>query len=484
MQLSLPYPVSLRKDLRSSWPVLATTVAVWPLWGYLWRAYTSPGSDAAAWIVLLGALGTAIWIAGSTPAEEGVEVRLRAVGFTVLALALYAGTYPFAPPLARAGLGLGALGLALRTLPGVAERGGWGLAALVGLAAPATDTLNFFVGGLLRAASTQVAAAFLMGGGHQIRVEEATLWVEGRLFSVDAPCSGVNGLWTGLVVAAAIATWRRLGFGGTLFLLATSVGLCVPANGWRAASLVYLSALVPEGGKVGFFTSETAHAAIGLLVFACTVLALLGVGHLWTRGLEAGRSKGRHLRTCDLRTCDLSTFRPATAALTLAMLAAFLGPLLPAKSAAPPPSRAFPGWPADWGGERLRRLPQTEMDRRWARLSPGPLARFALEDGSEMLLRWVDHPTRALHPPEDCYRGAGARVTPLPPVRASLLGGNSALWRRCRVSQDGRDWEVRSLIRSETGRVYSDPAWWWWKVAGPGATDSGPWWAVTIQMPL
>ncbi|HTE20918.1 MAG TPA: hypothetical protein VK689_21345, partial [Armatimonadota bacterium] len=138
----------------------------------------------------------------------------------------------------------------------------------------------------------------------------------------------------------------------------------------------------------------------------------------------------------------------------------------------------------------LTPLPPGDLARRWAALNPGPLAHFALPDGSELLLRWVDRPSRALHPAEDCYRGQGYALTPLPPVSApapvTLNAPESGrakpvLWRRFRATRDGAEWEVRSLILSQGGETYPDPGWWWWKTNGPGASDRGPWWAVTLQ---
>src|SRR5206468_1309360 len=105
-------------------------------------------------------------------------------------------------------------------------------------AAPSPDTLNFFLGGPLRAASMHCAAAWLSASGAAARVEAAALWVDGRLFSVDAPCSGVNGLWASVAVATVLATCRRLSPLRTALLLVTAAGLSVLANSWPTVALV------------------------------------------------------------------------------------------------------------------------------------------------------------------------------------------------------------------------------------------------------
>src|SRR5207302_216380 len=109
-----------------------------------------------------------------------------------------------------------------------------------------------------------------------------------------------------------------------------------------------------------------------------------------------------------------------------------------------------PGWPTHLLGQPLFRLPDTTMDRRRAAAAPGPLARFAVVDGSELLLRWIDQADRAVHPPEDCYRGNGYRVTSRTPLSAPVSRPSvsleasiqrGAIWRRFWAERSGEAWE-------------------------------------------
>ncbi|MFN3650695.1 MAG: archaeosortase/exosortase family protein [Armatimonadota bacterium] len=445
-------------------PLVLTAAAVWPVWPYLLRAYTAPGADPAPALLLGAVLAWSLHRAVRGAAGTSPLV-------TWIALGIYALGYPFLPPLARALLGLGALGAALVSLPGCGWRTQSGIAALALLAAPSTDTLNFFLGGPLRSACAWLAAGLLAPTGVPAAVEGATLTVAGRLFSVDAPCSGVNGLWAGAVIAAVLALHFRLPPLRTAALLATVAPLCVLGNAWRAAALVQMERLASAGAS----QPDWAHPGVGLVVFAATVALLAGAAYRLQPRSPASP-----------QCAPVESARGSRLGWGVA-LAAALAPLWGAGAAGPSQTAAaFPGWPESWQGAPLRRLPARAVDRRWAALAPGPLARFALPDGSELLLAWVDRPTRAVHPAEDCYRGSGYEVTPLPPVRAPLPrwtagDATSGVWRRFRVERDGRAQEVRGVIVSETGEAYADPSWWWWRTAGPGAQDPGPWWVVTVS---
>lgn len=474
--------------------VLLIAAAIWPVWSYLARAFTAPGSDPTGACLLLGALAWAAWLhcRASAPEPRGASQA------ALLVLVAYAFAYGALPALARALLGLTAFGLAILGLPGVGWRDRSGLLALILLVAPSPDTLNFFLGGPLRAASTSCAAAWLSASGLDTRVEAAALWVNGRLFSVDAPCSGVNGLWSGVAVAAVLAAGRRLSPTRTALLLATAAALSVPANSWRTVALVEFSRLAQ---KLSPGSEATGHAAAGLVVFAATVALLAWLADIAARTslrpsltpgcLRAKAARGARRAVATPQPVPVCPSRRFVSALlpATAMLAG-LAPLIPARTSPPRLRGGFPGWPARWLGQPLERLPDTAMDRRWAAVAPGPLARFALADGSELLLRWVDQPGREVHPPEDCYRGNGYRVASMPPVHAPVAvpgtgaaarQGEAVIWRRFRAEREGAAWEVRGVIVSRTGETYPDSGWWWWRVMGPGARDRGPWWVITTQ---
>ncbi|MBM3457742.1 MAG: hypothetical protein FJX77_04325, partial [Armatimonadetes bacterium] len=452
------------------WWILVA-LAIWPSYQYLNRRMVPFNTEDPGGILMLVVTGL-LWresFRHRGVAREGQGVPLAVVGL----LGLTALSYPWIPPLGSALFGLGSLGLVCYSLPGVRwrERSGWWFAFLAG--APPTETFSFFFGGILRALTTPLTALLLRLVGVPATTDGATLEIGGQMVTVDAPCSGVNGLWTAGVVAALVAAHRQWSPVQTCWLLATGLCLSLPANAFRSAGLTLWTvwAFRPTG-----ISEDTVHTLAGLSVFVGWLVVLLYVPPLAVSGL--------------LRVRGWKGSRVAPGWLVATVVAAAVAPLRPERSPTRP--AGAPRWPSTWLGAPLTPLPPTAMDRRWA---PGdPIARYLLPEGGEILFRWVARPgTRSLHPPEDCYRANGYSVGPLRLVRAPtpdpsvFLGApegtapGQAVWRRFEVGKRDRRWEVRSLLLSVRGPTYSDPSWWWWKVCGVGATDRGPWISVTVE---
>jgi len=155
-------------------------------------------------------------------------------------------------------------------------------------------------------------------------------------------------------------------------------------------------------------------------------------------------------------------------------LLAAVAPFAPMRSDAPNELSAFPGWPDQLEGHGLTRLPLSSREERFAADFPGRIARFSDGEG-EMIIRWVERETRALHPASDCFKGLGYSIRPLP----------------VRVDQSGRRWGSFEARRGDEAlrvheRIYdsadkeswSDVSSWYWQ-AMMGKT-SGGWWAVIV----
>lgn len=432
----------------------------WPVWTYLFNAWVRPRADLGPPAIAVGIVAWVVFrtLSAKAALQAGPDLRLSAA-----LVALYAVGYPFLPALAKSMLALGIVGLLLLRLPQVGTRGTFGLAALCLMAAPSVDTLTFFVGAPLRAATAQLAAVWLLLSGSQAKVEGAMLDVGHGLFSVDAPCSGVNGLWSGLVAAAIFSLLHRLSPMRTMALLASATLLCIPANAWRAASLIRF------GSDAGAGTPM--HAGVGLAAFGAVLIALRCIAARLSAPEEPSHLS--HPTTPSTRNSAL---------FVVAALAAALAPLFPTGSRAERLSTAFPGWPSHWLGQPLRPLPKSALDRRFAEISPAPIARFALPNGDELLLRWTDQAGRWAHAASDCYEGEGFEIIPRPPLRKPVDGADTeAVWHRFEARRGLVSYEVSTVIVSSSGETYPDPAWWWWQVVGPGATDRGPWWIATVQ---
>jgi exosortase/archaeosortase family protein len=127
--------------------------------------------------------------------------------------------------------------------------------------------------GMALAAAALIAfdvPASITRAGLQIAVvrEGAMLAWDGRLISIDAPCSGVKMLWAGLYLAAALAASYRLPAGRTLAALLLGCAVVVAANAVRAASLFQIEAgLLP--------LAPWAHQGIGVVCFIAAATGIL-----------------------------------------------------------------------------------------------------------------------------------------------------------------------------------------------------------------
>jgi len=95
----------------------------------------------------------------------------------------------------------------------------------------------------------------------------------------DAPCSGVNMLWAGLLLTLMGCVLFRLGAMKVAMALALSVALSIASNALRASSLFYV--------ETGLFAQAPAwwHDGIGLAAFTASAMATLWLlGRL--RGLK------------------------------------------------------------------------------------------------------------------------------------------------------------------------------------------------------
>lgn len=165
------------------------------------------------------------------------------------------------------------------------------------------------------------------------------------------------------------------------------------------------------------------------------------------------------------------------AAVALALWCALL-PLGTTRSVAPP-APAHAEWPTRYRGHALQPLAMSPVEQRFAAQFPGRIARFAVADGSELVLRDVDRPTRMLHPAADCWRGLGWRI------EATRLehDAESLLWRCFEAVRGGERVRVCERIVDAQGNAFTDTSAWFW--AASLQRSSGPWQAITrVENPL
>jgi exosortase len=246
-------------SLEVAWAVAALIVfSIWPVWVWIaGRAASDPGD---AWGVL--SLTTAVALLwrdrANTYQQSGGAAgharrlwRARRPALTITLMLIYAVSYPFVPPLVRALIAMSALGAACGSLS---------ITGLLLLAVPIVPTLNFYLGYPLRVVVGEAASMLLRMNGFAVVRDGATLLWNGQQMSIDAPCSGVKMLWTGMYLACTLAAFLRLSALRTIVLGALAFLIVMIANVFRATALFYAESGV--GAQ-----AQAAHDAIGIVVF-------------------------------------------------------------------------------------------------------------------------------------------------------------------------------------------------------------------------
>ena len=153
-----------------------------------------------------------------------------------------------------------------------------------------------------------------------------------------------------------------------------------------------------------------------------------------------------------------------------------LVPLLPDEEKTASTDATFSGFPV-WFDERpLVLLPLSEREHAFARGFPGHTARFS--DGQrEIIMRWVEHPTRKLHPAADCLRAAGYSIEPT----AARVDADTRRWGCVIATRGAQRMRVCERIHDEAGESWPDVSSWYWPAFLGRST--GPWWAITTAEP-
>lgn len=259
--------------MRFMWLPLLVALATWDAWRwYLARVREEPeqGLVLLLTVAFLAALGS--MSAAATP-DPGWRPPYPTLA---VALVLYAASYTVLPPILRAGIAVPATLLALgaavfRATPPVAA---WGLAAL---SLPVLPSLQFVLGFPMRAGAAAASAALLQLHGLGVTRQGTLLSWQGRMVEFDAPCSGVNMLWAGLMLALMASALLRLDAARTFLACGLAVAATLAGNVLRGTSLFYIeTGLLPAPAWW--------HEAVGMAAFALAAAATLGsVGRLARR---------------------------------------------------------------------------------------------------------------------------------------------------------------------------------------------------------
>ncbi|NLC80519.1 MAG: exosortase/archaeosortase family protein [Lentisphaerae bacterium] len=441
--------------------------ACWPLLRHL-AARAAVMEEFALQLLALGTAAALVWRAEAAARRAG-EAGAWRVGdgwLAALVMLLYAVSRRFLPHTVS---GLAAFA-ALLLAPGPWRRGRWpepAVAGLVVLALPAMMMVELFFGYPLRVAAAAGASGLLAAAGLPVAREGVTMAWQGVTVWVDAPCSGVRMLWSGLWLALLAGGLARLSWIRCALACGWALGVVVVCNAIRVMGLCLV-----EGGLLP--AGPVFHVGLGVLLFAGGAWLILSGVQRIARGGAGVPTACAAAEQTPVRADAVSRGLSVGAFLAACLLAAVL-PGAPARGATDL-AKAFPGWPAAFEGCPLEPTPLDAREAAFNRAFPGRIARFDC-GGRVVILRWVTRPTHRVHAAADCLRSTGWRIVP-----GALHADPAGAWTTFTAVRQGERMAVRERCAGRDGRTWPDVASWFWQALADRA--AGPWWVVTVVEPL
>lgn len=243
--------------------LLAQLATHWPVWQW-YLARMTDGADEPWGVV---ALITAIALVYcKRRSEYRRNTHHSSCHFIVL---LYAITYHWIPPLARAALAMLAFSVTLHSLSG-AHSMRLSLHGLIFLSLPLIASLQFYIGYPIRWLTSQLTAHILTVFFETVDATGTLLLWRGEMIAVDAPCSGIRMLWTGLYFNFSCAYYYN--FTNKQTCLAYSMASIVIFFGNCLRTIVLFLFEVNQKRL-----SEFEHKSLGVIIFCFIVIAIFSM---------------------------------------------------------------------------------------------------------------------------------------------------------------------------------------------------------------
>ncbi len=352
--------------------------------------------------------------------------------------------------------------LALAAL--VVDRRCWvGHVGLFVLALPLISSLQFYGGFPLRWLIGKLSVGVLNLFGWGVEAQGTVMRWRGEMIVIDAPCSGVQMLWSSAFLACVLICIQKPNFRGSLVLLQVASVSAFVGNVLRNVLLFFV-----ESGVVGL--GEWAHDGIGLGVFAVVLTVIVWVGSRVPKG-EIGVVGAVE----DARGAVVPP-------LILAVVLLVVGLMGAGGAKALPEGKVARGDIVDTVREELFRegwhaLPLESRSADYAKGFPGTIELFGKDD-RRLVVRVIDRATRRYHLSTDCYRAIGYVTKPMPILQTV----DGSMWGRVMATRGEEKVEVRERVVSLDGQSWTDPSSWFWS-AMLGRSE-GPWVGYSESVPV
>jgi hypothetical protein len=154
------------------------------------------------------------------------------------------------------------------------------------------------------------------------------------------------------------------------------------------------------------------------------------------------------------------------------VLAAII-PFLPVKPVSRQDHGTFPGWPEQFDGVTLQKLPLSAREEQLAQGFTGRIACFT--DGErEIILRWTSLAQKNLSSALDYFKRQHYNVT----FRDIWKDPNRVYWRSFDATKTNEHLRVWERIYDAAGNSWTETPTWYWAVLW-GKTR-GPWWVIAM----
>jgi exosortase/archaeosortase family protein len=261
-------------------PLLASALVMAASWD-AWRWYVSRVAAAPEEAAALALTVVFLGVVGIARASRTAAPRPLPLLMVASMLALYAASHAFLPPIARAAIAVAATLFCLY-YAAFSERPPIAFWGLVALALPVLPSLQFTLGYPMRVISATLTVGLLQAQGLVVERQGTFLVWRDEMIQFDAPCSGVNMLWAGLLLTLMGCALLRLNAAKVAIAVVLSVALTIAGNVLRASSLFYV--------ETGLVTPAPAwwHEGIGVAAFVLSAaITLWMLGRLRSREATA-----------------------------------------------------------------------------------------------------------------------------------------------------------------------------------------------------
>lgn len=240
----------------------------------VWRWYLSRA--VYSWDQPWGLLAFVAAFAFVGASKKPFAAGERSLIIPALLVLVYAATYFFLPPLARAVIAFTALAATVSSLR-FGKTFHAGLFGLFYLSLPAIPTLQFFGGYPLRLVVAGLTAPVLRSAGFAVETEGTCLKWGGKLIWIDAPCSGIKMLWVGMFLTFVLLCLYELPAIKTCLLVTLAFVVIVLGNVFRAVALFYLEAGVLSMPSWG-------HDYAGVVAFVLQAAGIVSIMYRLRKG--------------------------------------------------------------------------------------------------------------------------------------------------------------------------------------------------------